>query len=78
MWKNNGWLTIDGDDVKNCEDFQSLDQAMEGMNIQWVSSECVCVCVCVRICHVCLHVYMCVCHVCLHVFHNTRLLIHVL
>lgn len=42
-WKRNGWKLANGGDVINREDFESLDQAMKGMNIQWVS--CVCVCV---------------------------------
>ncbi|XP_074640906.1 ribonuclease H1-like [Tubulanus polymorphus] len=35
-WKRNGWKLASGEPVVNREDFEALDLAMCGMNIQWV------------------------------------------
>lgn len=35
-WKRNGWKLSTGGDVINKEDFELLDKAQTGLNIQWV------------------------------------------
>lgn len=35
-WKRNGWKRGSGEAVKNQEDLEKLDRAMEGMEIKWV------------------------------------------
>ncbi|XP_049758568.1 ribonuclease H1-like [Elephas maximus indicus] len=34
-WKQNGWKTVTGKDVVNRSDFEKIDQASQGMDIQW-------------------------------------------
>ncbi|KAM9200923.1 ribonuclease H1-like [Dugong dugon] len=34
-WKQNGWKTASGRDVVNRSDFEKIDQASRGMDIQW-------------------------------------------
>ncbi|XP_045150212.1 ribonuclease H1-like [Echinops telfairi] len=34
-WKQNGWKTASGGDVVNRSDFEKIDQASQGMAIQW-------------------------------------------
>ncbi|XP_037669123.1 ribonuclease H1-like isoform X2 [Choloepus didactylus] len=34
-WKENGWKTASGRDVVNRADFERIDQASQGMDIQW-------------------------------------------
>ncbi|XP_007946321.1 ribonuclease H1-like [Orycteropus afer afer] len=34
-WKQNGWKTASGRDVVNRSDFEKIDQASQGMDIQW-------------------------------------------
>ncbi len=35
-WKRNNWKLGTGKDVKNREDLEKLDQAMNGIEIKWV------------------------------------------
>ncbi|XP_019639001.1 PREDICTED: ribonuclease H1-like [Branchiostoma belcheri] len=35
-WKKNGWKLSTGKPVQNKEDFQSLDSALQGIDVQWV------------------------------------------
>ncbi|XP_066271698.1 ribonuclease H1-like [Branchiostoma lanceolatum] len=35
-WKKNGWKLSTGKPVQNKEDFQNLDSALEGIDVQWV------------------------------------------
>ena len=35
-WKTNGWLTYNGEDVKNKEDFIQLEKLCQQIDVQWV------------------------------------------
>lgn len=35
-WRRNGWKLATGEDVKNREDLEKLDKAIQGVEIKWV------------------------------------------
>ncbi|XP_076359133.1 ribonuclease H1-like, partial [Tachypleus tridentatus] len=35
-WKRNNWKLTTGENVKNREDFEALDEVLKGLNVKWV------------------------------------------